>query len=225
MKYTFSWLGALVLLASAQTGCGSSSSDSNSGGAGAGAAGSGAACSSVAACGGDITGDWKITQVCPDKPAVPDAIKQLCAEATFAYGDVNVTGTVSYKTDKSFMQTSTATGTGIVTLGKSCLSSGGQSLTCAQLEPAFSSVSPTKCASTSDGGCACTSTLSATQSDTGTFTTSGTSLTVTSSKGGTRTTPYCVNGGALHLQVSVTDAPDAGGGGFELSGQLSLAKQ
>jgi hypothetical protein len=57
----------------------------------------------------------------------------------------------------------------------------------------------TTCASSSDGGCKCTANVDQMSMTSGTYSTSGTTLTLTPSAGDPSTQEYCVKGSKLYL--------------------------
>lgn len=151
------------------------------------------------ACGGDIVGDWKITGVCYDETALAAQAKQLCADATLKIGDASVTGDVSYKADKSFVQGATELdATAELSLSTSCL--GGA--TCAQLQAQVNmdaaDGNEANCVSAAGGGCTCSTTIKDSSKSNGTYSTSGNTVTQTANNA-TEVQDFCVNGNRLVL--------------------------
>src|SRR3954453_2093346 len=87
----------------------------------------GGSCDSVAACGGDIVGDWTITDSCFSLtgPAPTDG---FCPPATLDSGGLKVSGTASYRADLTYSATLTFSGSLAVVLPPSCLTMNGITL-------------------------------------------------------------------------------------------------
>jgi hypothetical protein len=206
-------VGLGVMLAAA---CGSDHSTS-------GADANGGMCTGLAACGGDITGEWKITGICFDTPIVPSDISDQCPTAKLQVSNQVVTGNVSYKTDMTFSQNANITATVTLTLPGSCLQ-GVDSTSCSEIE-ASSNTDPTQpqvtCTQTSDGGCQCSSPLIDMSQVDGTFTTSGDTVMMASSDGSSDNEDYCVKSKTLYLLAPQMEMGMAG----TVTGTLLLAKE
>src|SRR5262245_53961552 len=100
-------------------GCGSDDGDPN--------------CGKIAACGGDIVGDWKITDTCfsLNASALTDS---FCPTATLDAGGLKATGNVSYEEDLTYSGMLTLSGSLAIVLPPSCLMFEGIPLTCSQVE-------------------------------------------------------------------------------------------
>jgi hypothetical protein len=187
----------------------------------------GPSCTQVSACGGDLVGEWKIADFCPDKNKVPDEIKQLCETATLDYDKANVSGTLSLKSDKTFALDSKASGTGYVVLGADCLKqSGGPTLTCKQVEEAIntnSKTQPVACAS-ANGGCRCALSITDNGASTGTYEASGDNATLTNKDNSKLESTYCVKGSKLYMHLNLATGAMSGGMSYDLAGQLELEK-
>jgi hypothetical protein len=214
MKYTVGFLAALTTVWLG-VGCG--------GGDDTGPTDTGPTCTPIAACGGTLTGDWKINSFCPDTK-VPQAAKDICETATVDYGTPTVSGTISFKDDKSFTIQATANGTGALVLDKSCLEQGSTTLTCAQIQQAIESNTGTMTSCTaSNGGCRCAGTVMGSNTETGTYAISGNSVTLTTS-GGSLSSDFCEKGdNNLYLTLNLNGTTDAGAA-LALAGQLVLSK-
>jgi hypothetical protein len=154
---------------------------------------------------------------------VPQGAKDICETATVEYPNPTVSGTISFKADKTFTQTSTASGQGFLVLDKSCLQQGSTTLTCTQIQQAIESNSGTKTTCTAaNGGCRCGGTMQQSTTDNGTYAASGTSVTLTG-KSSELSSPYCVKGTDLYLKLNLSTETE-GGAPFELTGQLVLTK-
>jgi hypothetical protein len=196
-------------------GCGGSD-DSSTGG-------SGKSCEQVSACGGDITGNWKIVDFCPDTSAVPEAITQICESAKLEYDEPSISGTIAYKTDKTYTQTASASGTGYLVLDQACLKQGTVTLTCKQIEDAINDKSKSKVACSAAGsGCRCGLGINQKADDEGTFAVAGQNLSVTP-KGGTKTdSAICVKADKAYLTLTLSPDNDTA---YTFKGQLQLQKQ
>jgi hypothetical protein len=159
-------------------------------------------CGKVAACGGDIVGEWSVVDTCLSFAGAPPT-GDFCPTATIDAGGINVSGKVSYKADMTFSTMLTISGSMAMELPASCLTVEGITLTCAQVDQAVKqafaadpdpSIQSISCAGM--GSCRCTFVM-APQSSTssGTYTTSGTTV----SENGSAGTPYCVQGNELHI--------------------------
>lgn len=188
---------------------------------------SGPTCTQVSACGGDLAGDWKIADFCPDKNKVPDEITQLCETATLQYDKANVSGTLSFKSDKTFSLDSKASGTGYVVLDSGCLKqSSGPTLTCKQVEEAIntnSKAQPVSCAS-ANGGCKCALTITDNGSSTGTYEVSGNMVTLTNKDNSKLESSFCVKNSNLYMHLNLATGAESGGKSYDLAGQLELEK-
>ena len=218
MKHsTLPWLA--IWAVAAVIGCGGDDPDAPSGGA---------KCTQTSPCGGDITGEWKIVDFCPDTNKVPQEVKDICETATLDYDKANVSGSISYKADKSYSLTSTASGTGYVVLGADCLKqSGGVTLTCKQVEEAINqntkeASQKVSCAS-SGSGCRCALNLSETATSTGTYAVSGNGVTLTDKDSKKLESQFCVKGSTLYMSVNLATG-SSGGMGYEFAGQLEAEK-
>ena len=181
----------------------------------------GASSCGTAPCGGDIVGDWTITESCltfPMESPIAD-----CPSATVNTSGFDVTGNISYRSDLSYSGTLTIGGSFALTLPPSCLTVQGITLTCGQVDQAVKQAmidmpDPTiqSVSCTGSGSCVCTFQLTPMPGTTaGTYTTSGTQLI----EDGTSTSNYCAKGSELHV-MSTGAAAMAGGS----SGEIVLKK-
>jgi hypothetical protein len=156
-------------------------------------------CGEVAPCGGDVVGSWTVADSCIGVPQEDtdqlDALKQQCPQLTYrtssdAAGialftaDTYAFGFAATATIKLRFPASCIGGLGCAAAGQllgSYLAAAGSSLTC-----------------TGSGNCDCTVTATVPYADSGTYTKSGTTLTLTGA-GGTSPLPYCVEGSTLHV--------------------------
>jgi hypothetical protein len=188
MKYG---LGALLLgsVGLCVIGCG--------GGSGSTTGGSGT-CGKVEPCGGTLTGSWVFTGECVNAASLQPEARVLCAQASIGIPSVNFTGTLSFNGDMTYSISETVDARVPWNIPATC--TGG--MTCpdfgTDLEEEMSSGETFTC--TGSGACACTQTALLNTNDTGTYSTTGSTLLLTSaSTGMTIGGGYCVQGSTLHL--------------------------
>jgi hypothetical protein len=194
-----------------------------------GPGGSSTQCSGSSSCGGDLVGSWSVTSVC-DVTGVA-GVSASCPAAQIDASGVNVSGNLSFKGDMTFASTATLNGTATVSVPGACLMTGGFTLTCDDLSTLLLEIGQGiggSCTDASSGGCDCTLLLTSLMTTgSGTYSTSGSTLTTLSSDdGGTpsaTTASYCVEGSTLTLSSTATSAMSGVTG--ELAGKISLAKQ
>jgi hypothetical protein len=150
---------------------------------------------SFSACGGDPVGDWHFVGACAEGGAIAS-----CPDATFDYGDLDISGDVSIKADMSYSSNITISGTVGLHAPSSCLPTGA---TCDAI-----SNGTTVCAEAGDG-CDCTSPLADASTASGTWSTSGNSITLQADGATPDTAEYCVQGNQLkvHLAAAAADEP------------------
>jgi hypothetical protein len=221
MKYAFV-LVTVVGWIIGSVGCGGD----DDGAGGSGAAGGGAtSCEKVAACGGDLTGEWTITQICVDQLGPSDDVKSVCETAAATLGSATGSGNISFKADLSFTQAATIDAVGTLNLPPTCLKQGSTTLSCTEVQDIFrkdATASQIVCSASSNAGCNCTNPVHQVTSNTGTYVTSGSSVMLTTSKE-KGTAEYCVKGSKLYLHTTVSSQGMSGG--FTPSGQLVLEKK
>jgi hypothetical protein len=211
MKHSLVPLIALVF-ATISAGCGGDDDDSSA------SPGGSANCTTTPACGGEIVGDWKITGFCPDTSKVPPQLKELCESATLDYDAPVVSGSLSFKSDMTFTQSTMAKGTGYIVLPADCFKQ--DSLTCDQAQTLINNASgaaPIKC-SASNGGCKCALAIDEAPTTMGTYTTSGSKATLKAKD--ELTSDYCVKGSELTLTLNFTPGDKM----YQFAGQLKLQK-
>jgi len=215
MKHQHLPLTALITATLSLFGCGGGD-DTSDGSSGPG-------CAQIPACGGDITGSWKIVDFCPDTSAVPEAIKQICETAKLEYDEPSLSGNVEYKADKTYTQTASASGTGYLVLDQACLKQDSVTLTCKQIEDAINERAKTKVAcSTAGSGCRCGQTINQTAPDNGTYAIAGQNLSLTNKSGTKSDNAFCVQGSNAYISVTLSPQDDAS---YTFKGQLQLQKQ
>lgn len=192
-----------------------------------GGGGGGGTCATAGNCGGDLTGDWRVTASCARTSGTVGAT--ACPNATVS-GPLTFTGTASYNADLTYTATLATSGTEVVDVPASCLVQSGVPVTCEQLNFLLPTLMPSlsalnlHCVSASGGGCSCTATLNAlTTTGSGTYTTSGGTLTVTPASGAPQANDYCVKGSNtldLTPPSSITALP-----GLMVTGDLTFTRQ
>jgi hypothetical protein len=203
----------LVLVAVVGAACGSSG---------------GATCGVAQTCGGDVVGTWKVTSSCLS--ATPDAFGMTsCPMAPVDLSRFVLTGTTTFRADKTEETTATLSGMFTISFPSSCLAPAGGPVDCAQVTAGLLTKSASADATFSSascksggGGCVCDFTVKPmTMTETDTYVTSGASLTETSSDGTVDVSTYCVSGTTLTEHLEGTKMM----GNQGLSGSVTLRKQ
>jgi hypothetical protein len=165
--------------------------------------------SSVAPCGGAVVGSWKLSQLCSNTAdggvSTADAgVSTGCAGATVDTSNYHIMDTITFSSGSTYQTTGSLSGSERFTIPAQCLTA---TLTCDALnqslqqlkqqpDPVFSSGS---CAM-SGSDCMCMAQFNVTpQSESGTYSTSGTTITTTNSSGNASTSSYCVSGNTLYF--------------------------
>ena len=207
------FLSAIACAAVATTGCGDGKGSTGTGGVGGGGGtgGSAAICASNSACGGDVVGTWAIAQVCNlflTTPGTP-----LCPGIDYSRSTLTETGTFTFRTDGTATEDLTGTGTLRESVPASCLDVLG---TCESLDAAFKmavqdgSYTSGRCGTGTAGSCDCTADFQTTATISGTYTTSGTTLTLMNTTNTSNAASYCVQGPTMVVSVpNMTGGPPA----------------
>jgi len=166
------------------------------------------ACSTVAACGGNLVGTWKLVSACGHGTGTITGQ----GGCTVGVSDVfsTVSGTETFNADGTYMVDESTSESDTFSFGAACLSAGGVTKTCAQLASALMStamaahplatISPWECSQgRAVGGCSCNASVTVTGLASGTYTTAGSAVTLTPSAAMAETTGYCVRGSELSL--------------------------
>jgi len=150
------------------TGTGGSSSSGGSTGSGGGnssTGGSGQSCTNVTACSGNVVGTWTVNSSCLTVSGMADAsgLGVGCTSVGVS-GSLHVTGSVTLKSDGSYVDNTTTTGTEQLTLAAACLTISGTTTTCTGITGPLSALGfeSVTCTSASGGGCNCTGTVNQT---------------------------------------------------------------
>ncbi len=211
------------------TGTGGATAGSGSGGTvGGGSGGSGGSCSNVTACGGDVAGVWTASSSCLTVNGQLDlaAIGAGCASAVVT-GSLQVTGTLTLKSDGTYQDDTTTTGQEQFALAKSCLVISSTQTDCPGAASIIQSIGyqSLTCTSAAGGGCTCMGTvhqtggfgvLSLAPPTSNMYSTAGNVLTLSGDIGDV-TYSYCASGGTT-LTVTPSNADPA------VSGTIVLQK-
>jgi len=161
---------------------------------------SGGSCGKVEPCGGPVAGTWKAATTC-NNPAVFNNILADCAGAHATAENGSPAGSMVLNADLTYAMSLSVPFVVSVSIPLSCTTAA----TCADLaatlaetltghsEPSNSVV----CSGNST--CSCVLTQTGSLSGTGTYTTSGTTLTLTDDTGYSNSATYCVQSNTLHL--------------------------
>lgn len=178
---------------------------------------SGGSCGKVQPCGGDIVGDYTMTGACVNNGSIAMQIAQFlptCPQLTANVSNIQLTGTESFNADMTYSADEVLTASGQATIPPSCLQVNGITLTCAQADQLIQGLIASSPGQLQSAHCAGTTTcvcgfvlapMPLTQ--TGTYTTSGTTITMTASDGTYAANQYCVKGNQLHLITVNTTMP------------------
>jgi len=174
-------------------------------------------CGKVQPCGGDIVGDYTITGTCVNNGTIAMQIAQYlpgCPQLTANVSSLHVSGTQSFNADLTYSADEMVTASGQAMVPPSCLMSGGITLTCPELDLLLQqliSTNPGQLQSAHCTGgttCLCGFVLAPMHLlQTGTYTTSGTNLTLMASDGTYAADQYCVQKNELHLITVNTTMP------------------
>ena len=164
--------------------------------------GGGSQCGGSSTCGGNVVGNWNISDVCIQSTA--GMVSGSCPQLQIDAAGLRETGTVAFQSDRTYASTATVSGSLTEVIPTSCLTGQGVTADCAQLnallmtfvqsDMTFSSASCTS----ATGGCACTFQVAPqTNTESGTYSTSGAILTTQPSNGAASTASYCVQGSTM----------------------------
>ncbi|WP_437724977.1 hypothetical protein [Sorangium sp. So ce861] len=187
----------------------------------------GAACGGLAACGGDPTGSWTIEETCLDSSTFAELTEGCDAEIDAS--GVEMVGTAEFRADSTYVTTSTLQGPMKIVYPPSCLTMEGVTITCEQLDASMQEVvgdgallASASCVAAGQG-CACTLVLEgSTTTGEGTWSVSGTSLTLAPDGQEPDEVPFCVEGSSLTMAIETETGTDAEG---KIPNYLRLTKQ
>jgi hypothetical protein len=185
---------------------------------GSGGSGSGE-CVGAVACGGDLVGQWSITSDCIQSSSPSGS----CAGERLESSGLHVSGTFVFNADLTYTTNATISGTVTEVFPSACLTY--QGVTCAQLTASLQYSAQTggvggSCATGAGGACDCTLQYpTQTSTQTGTYSTSGSTVTNTPTGGSASTSSYCVQGSTLTISSTTMTGTSMG------SSELVLTKQ
>jgi hypothetical protein len=194
---------------------------------------SGGTCSSVTACGGDITGTWKVVSECGQ------ATGTIAEQGACAVGVSDVvlsgSGTYTFNADGTYTSTASESESDTFAFAAACLSTNGATATCAQLASTLMSsaiaaspsltISPWECSQGAAGGCSCSASVAESAMPAGTYATAGNVLTETPTGTAAFTLGYCVQDGSKLYIISTALGSAAAMAGLTGSADLVLTKQ
>ena len=177
-------------------------------------------CMDVAACGGDVVGNWIVKSSCLEFAGEMDvSLSSLGCKTVQITGSLVTTGGLSTKADGSFIDKTRTIGSASFALPPQCLSVSSVPVSCDRVGSIFESVGWTTSSCTvADGGCYCTvtadhvgapGTVAPFEVTGGQYTTSGSTLTLD-----TLEYSYCTSGNTLTLTPKLSS----------LSGTIVLEK-
>lgn len=185
-----------------------------------------ASCGKVSPCGGDPVGAWKFAGQCTNEAFAFD--NDFCPAATASLGGISASGTATFSADASYTMNLTQSGTIYMTIPATCLSQGGITLTCAQLQQSIQAAiaddpdAPLGSVTCSGvGSCSCSMKMSSTESSTGTWTVEGTTLSLSGLDSG----EFCVKDKELHLITVDTTMTMGTMGQFKITSDIVAVKQ
>jgi hypothetical protein len=150
-------------------------------------------CSHVAACGGDVTGMWSLTEACYGVP-MQNASADCPGRTTSVKVD-HVAGMYDFEKGGSYTGDLAISAHVSIFFPASCLNQGGVMARCADLSGTTDDGEPVTCSNAGAGGCSCTLPLSVNIDDMGSYKPTGSKL----DKGG-ETVDYCVKGDKLYME-------------------------
>ena len=180
------------------SGCSNNGTDASSGGNGAAPG-----CTAVNGCGGNVVGTWRLEQACVTKFVNPGSM--ACPQAGAQLSE-DVTGTLQFKDDGTFVSNANTTIVETLTIPETCLVDAGLTETCAELQAAFNEPTeagaPPEVASCTSagpmGGCSCRLTDTIMGGGQGAmYSTLGARIAL----GGAPPATYCVQGNTLLMQT------------------------
>jgi hypothetical protein len=199
-------------------GMNSGAGGSGAGGTSGGTGGSGGVCEAVVPCGGEIVpGTYRITSFCADGDQGSDP---SCPGASTSTNSLTFGGTYVFSADQSYTFVTTGSQSETLRVPVSCLTEGGYSMTCLDLqqemrypssdEPTFSPYTSLTC--TGSTVCSCVATMDLSSSETGEYSFEGSLLTTSPNDGGpVQNSPYCVSGNQIILGPAQCDTTCSSG--------------
>jgi hypothetical protein len=171
--------------------------------------GGGASCGKVQPCGGNPVGSWKIVASCLDTSALSDALvaglsSSGCTGVTVQSSHAKQTGSATFNADMTYSSSLTTSFDATLLVPSSCITQGGFTLTCDQLNQALKQamndeIGDVTCTKAS-GGCSCKMVAPPnTVDENGTYTVSGTRIAKTSDAVTDSGGEFCVQDDELHM--------------------------
>jgi hypothetical protein len=222
----------VLLVAASVAGCASGDSAGAGGTDGGGQTGGGA-CGTVQPCGGSIAGAWTVSSACIlDGALLGFDATSICATATIVPKKVTSTGGISYAANQTYQSTGTIAIDVTLTIPTACFAAGR---TCValndvyaqqmQTDPTLTGATCAASGSTSGSTCVCeVSTLQDT-GESGTYATSGSTLTTTAMGETAESGGYCVQGNELHEVVLDMTVPMGPMGTAKIGADLVFKRQ
>ena len=193
--------------------------------AAAGCGGDGGGACGVTPCGGDVVGTWQASSSCVDQATLNmeflEGIMGSCPSASLGNVGLTPSGSVAFTADMMFTGTLSVSSTIPINFPAACTSGASCAHLTTVLQTALvGSNGVTSVACVGSSGCTCTMAQTFDSiNDTGTWATSGTTLTITGAASGAQASPYCVQGSSLHLLEFDS------GGMMKVVGDIVLSKQ
>ena len=161
-------------------------------------------CLDFGACGGDAVGRWEVEETCFTDGLPEAAPDPYCPGAVSRVVDYVAEGSLELRADGTYAtQTTGATTQEMLIPLDTCF--GGEAVACELYGESLAYAYAGAGCEVADDTCACTLTLTAALVDAGTWSSVGSSLTLTSDVYGTTATQdYCVDGASLALATEVT---------------------
>ncbi len=168
-----------------------------------------ASCGKVQPCGGDIVGDWNLVAACETTAAIDadlanDPMSSECPTITASNVHVSIFGSLMFNADSTYSTSQQAKVTFDVNIPASCSATLSCAVAEANLQAALEagSISSGSCAGTP---CVCHEVVPANRSDTGTYATTGRTVTTTPMAGIVSSADYCIRGSTAHfMNVSMS---------------------
>jgi hypothetical protein len=183
----------------------------------------GGSCGTVQPCGGSIAGTWKIENACLVNGGLVVDASDICATATIVSTGISGMGMETWAADGTYHATGTLSLSFKATIPNSCFAPGR---TCADVDAEMKSDPSVASASCATSGTSCVCLFSTAEGDeTGTWATSGTTLTETPADDTASTDQYCVSGNELHDIALDMSMPVGSMGMAKIVGDLVYTRQ
>ncbi len=166
--------------------------------------GGGSSCAQVSPCGGSVTGTWNIVSVCATSGLGTSDAGSTCPGESEQITSLSGSGTITFNPDMTYSSDTTASATLTLTIPSSCLTVGGTTVSCSELQTEVSAGDGgTVSCNTSGSDCDCTiSQTNHSSVETGTYSVSGSMLELTQTGSTPSTNTFCVQGNTMYLYGS-----------------------